>query len=159
MKGKTSVVDSPILPDYFKYGQPNIAYNFDVDAAKALLEKSGFKDDGSGLRSKPNSKTLAFQFKKYLKIGSKGTDVVQLQGCLAKMSDNFKNLLQSETNGTFGKGTENAVTEFQKKYLPDSNPTGELGPSTRKKLNELCFVSQDNSILLKFNLTSHIQLF
>jgi len=154
VNGKISVVDSPIMPDYFSYSQPDISYNFDVDAAKALLEKSGFKDDGSGQRAKPNTKTLAFQFKSYLKTGSKGKDVIQLQGCLAKLSDNFKTLLQNETNGTFGKGTENAVTEFQKKYIPEANATGELGPSTRKKLNEVCFVSQDNSIPLKFNLTT-----
>lgn len=153
-KNKIAVVESPILPDYFGYGQPEAVYGFDTDTANKLLDKSGYKTQENGQRAKPNDKKPAFQFKSYLKTGSKGSEVTELQGCLARLDENFKTLLQTETNGTYGKGTESAVTEFQKKYLADSEPTGETGPSTRKKLNELCLVPQSDSIPLQFTLTT-----
>ena len=153
-KDEISVVDSPILPDYFGFNAPSITYAFNIDAANKLLDKSGYKDNGSGQREKANNKNPAFQFKTYLKLGAKGTEVTELQGCLSRLDDNFKNLLQGETNGKYGAGTEKAVVEFQKKYLPESSPTGETGPSTRKKLNELCLAPQNNSTPLQFALTT-----
>lgn len=153
-KGNISVVDSPILPNFFGYNLPASPYNFDQEAAKKLLDKSGYKDSGSGQRAKPNDKKAAFQFKNYLSAGSKGKDVVELQGCLARLDNNLNDLLQGETSGTFGKGTEKTVSEFQKKYLPDINPTGAVGSATRKKLNELCLIKQDDSQLLKFTLAT-----
>lgn len=152
--GKVLAVNSPILPEFFGYSQPTFAYSYDIESAKALLDKSGFKDNGLGQRSKPNDKTPAFQFKNYLSSKSSGKDVVQLQGCLAKLDPSFKTLLEGETSGTYGAATENAVNEFQKKYLPDAKVTGEVGPSTRKKLNELCFALQDDSVLLKFTIAT-----
>jgi len=153
-KGKISVVDSPILPDFFGYSLPTKNYSLDLEAAGKLLDKSGYKDSGSGQRVKIDNKQPAFQFKSYLSANSKGKEVTELQGCLARLDDNFKNILQGETGGTYGKKTGEAVTEFQKKYLPDVTPTGEVGTATRKKLNELCLVPQDNSQLLKFTLTT-----
>ena len=153
-KGNVSIVDSPILPDFFGYNLPANSYNFDQEEAKKLLDKAGYKDSGSGQRAKPNDKKAAFQFKNYLSTGSKGKDVVELQGCLSRLDNSLNELLQGETSGTFGKGTEKAVSEFQKKYLPDTNPTGAVGSATRKKLNELCLVKQDDSQLLKFTLTA-----
>ena len=133
-----------------------------IGQANDLLDKAGFKDNGlapltaggSGLRQKITSKKPAFQFKSYLKIGSKGTEVTELQGCLARLDDSFKNLLQDETNGKYGSKTESAVAEFQKKYLLGSSPTGETGPGTRKKLNELCLAQQNSSIPLQFELVT-----
>ncbi len=153
-KTNISVVDSPILPDFYNYQTPTSTYNFDIDKAKAILDKSGFKDNGQGLRQKAIVKKPAFQFTSYLKVGSNGSVVTQLQSCLAKLDDAFKNLLANETNGTYGKGTESAITEFQKKYLSDLKPTGETGASTRKKLNELCLAPSQNSQPLKFTLTT-----
>lgn len=152
-KEKISVVNSPILPDYFNYSAPTINYDFNLDTANKLLDKSGYKISGTA-RAKANTKTPAFQFKSYLKEGSSGNEVVELQGCLARLDNNFKNLLAGETNGKFGKGTGDAVTAFQKKYLPDTASTGEIGSGTRKKLNELCLVPQNNSIPLQFTLTT-----
>ncbi|OGZ70402.1 MAG: hypothetical protein A3F47_00820 [Candidatus Staskawiczbacteria bacterium RIFCSPHIGHO2_12_FULL_38_11] len=157
-KGKTktniSKIDSPILPDFYGYQQPPSIYNFDINTAGALLDKSSFKSNGQAFREKAVVKKPAFQFTAYLKVGSKGTAVTQLQACLAKLDDSFKNLLQSETNGTYGKATESAVTEFQKKYLPEAKPTGETGAGTRKKLNELCLAPSQNSQPLQFTLTT-----
>ena len=157
-KEKVYVVVSPILPDYFGYSKPTVTYDFNTDAANKLLDKSGYKysnpEENSGQRAKANNKTPAFQFKSYLKIGSSGNEVTELQGCLARLDDNFKNLLQGETGGKYGEGTGDAVTAFQKKYLPDTSSTGEVGPGTRKKLNDLCVTPQDNSIPLQFTLTT-----
>jgi len=153
-KNKVSLVDSPILPDFYGLETPSSPYVFDTEQAKKLLDKSGYKDTGFGGRAKPNDKKPAFQFKNYLAVGNKSKDVTELQGCLARLNNNFKNLMQNETSGTYGKGTENTVTEFQKKYLPDTTPTGEVGKATRQKLNELCATPQDSSLPLKFTLTT-----
>jgi ABC-type transport system substrate-binding protein len=153
-KQKNSVVDSPILPDYFGYLSSTTSYDFNTDTANKLLDKSGYKDSGSGQREKANTKTPAFQFKNYLKVGSSGSEVTELQGCLSRLDDSFKNILQTETNGKYTTITESAVTAFQQKYLPDTKATGETGPGTRTKLNQLCFASQNNSLPLKFTLTT-----
>jgi len=151
-KQKNNIVNSPILSDYFGYSAPTVTYDFDTDKANSLLDKSGYKDSGNGQRSKINTKKPAFQFKSYLSQGSKGNEVVELQGCLVRLDENFKTILQAETSGKYGKATEDTVTAFQKKYLPDVPSTGEIGSGTRKKLNELCFASQNNSLSLQFTL-------
>ena len=106
------------------------------------------------MTEKAIDKKPAFQFSTYLRVGSKGDEVSQLQSCLAKLDDFFRTLLQNETSGTYGKITEEAVTEFQKKYLPDEKPTGETGSLTRGKLNELCLAKAPNSELLEFTLVT-----
>lgn len=153
-KSDVTAVDSPVLPEFFGYQKPSNVYNMDIEKAKELLNKAGFKENSLGQREKAINKKPAFQFKNYLKVGSSSTEVTQLQACLARLDDNFKNLLQNETNGKYGKATETTITEFQKKYLPDKEPTGETGPSTRQKLNELCLAPPQNSQPLKFTLTT-----
>jgi ABC-type transport system substrate-binding protein len=154
-KEKISPVNSPILSEYFGYTQPTITYDFDKSAAEKLIDKTGFKlQEGSTVRSKPNVKKAAFQFKSYLSIGSKGSEVTELQGCLTRLSNEFGDLMKSETIGKFGQGTSDAVTAFQKKYMPSIASTGEVGSGTRTQLNKLCFPQQNNSILLQFNLTT-----
>ena len=189
-KNNISRVDSPVLPDFFGYQQPSDSYNFDVEKAKSLLDKSGFlakgesasggkvpkpaegepgsrpqgnlenngsaplAAGGSGQREKTIDKKPAFQFKNYLKVGSKGKEVTQLQECLSRLDDNFKTLLKDEVSGTYSKATENIITEFQKKYLTDVEPTGEVGKLTRQKLNELCITPPQNSQPLKFTLVT-----
>jgi ABC-type transport system substrate-binding protein len=145
---------SPILPEFYGYPSPSNPYPFDIAKAQSLLDKAGFKLNDQGIREKAIKKQPAFQFKNYLKVGSKGNDVTLLQGCLARLDDSFKKLLEGETNGTYGKGTESAVTEFQKKYLPGLNPTGETGDSTRNKLNELCITAPQNTQPLAFTLVT-----
>jgi len=157
-KEKISRVDSPILPDYFGYSAPTVIYDFNIDAAKKLLDKSGYVESGNAAqgapRAKANKKTPAFQFKSYLSAGSKGNEVTELQGCLSRLDESFKELLQGETSGKFDKGTEAAVTAFQKKYLPDVPSTGEVGANTRKELNTLCLAPQNSSLPLQFTLTT-----
>jgi len=154
-KEKISLVNSPIIPDYYGYTQPTVVYGYSTDSANKLLDKAGFKaDNTTGQRSKANTKKPAFQFKSYLKIGSKGNEVVELQGCLARIDPAFKTLLSGETNGKFGSGTGNAVTAFQQKYLQNVPPTGETGKSTITELNSLCLAKQSSSIPLQFTLTT-----
>ncbi len=153
-KVNVTTIDSPILPDFFNYQAPSNINSFNIDQAKSLLDKAGFKDSGNGLRQKALNKKPAFQFVNYLKAGSQGNEVIQLQSCLARLSEDFKKTLQNETNGKYGKATEEAVTEFQKKYLPDKEPTGETGSATRNKLNELCFLPPQDSQSFRFTLTT-----
>ncbi len=155
LKERALAVDSPILPEYFGYQKPIVTYEFNTETANDFLDKTGFKNNGLGQREKALDKKPAFQFKKYLSLNSKGKDVTELQACLARLGgSNFAELLQGETNGTHGKATENAVTEFQKKYLPQVEPTGEVGKSTRARLNELCVTPQANSQLLQFTIVT-----
>ena len=146
------------MPAYFDYLPPTITYNYDIDTANKLLDKSGYVYPTSGgnlaQREKANTKKPAFQFKSYLKIGSSGSEVTELQGCLARLDQSFKTILEGETSGKYGKNTGDAVTAFQEKYLPESQSTGETGPGTRTKLNSLCFASQSTSIPLQFTLTT-----
>ena len=161
-KNIISKTDSPIIPDFFGYEGPSNIYEFNIDEAKKLLDQAGFVDNGSaplttggaGQREKPINKKPAFQFTGYLKIGSKGLEVSELQLCLSHLSDNLKNLLQNEKSGAYTDKTGKAVTEFQKQYLPHENQTGETGNATRKKLNELCIAPSKNSIPLKFTITT-----
>jgi len=153
-KSKISIVNSPILPEYYGYTEPTITYKYDTATANKLLDKSGYKDDGSGQRLKSTSKTATFQFKNYLSSKSSGTEVIELQRCLSKLDDEFKTILSGETSGKYGTATENAVTAFQAKYISELPTTGEVGASTRKELNELCFGSQSNSQILSFAITT-----
>jgi len=153
-KNNIFVADSPILPQYFGYAEPEKIYEYNIDLAEELLDKSGFKKQDNGQRAKANDKEPAFKYKSYLKVSSKGDEVTELQGCLSRLDSAFESLLSGETSGTYGKATEKAVTEFQKKYLPDEKTTGETGPATRKKLNELCPLPQENLQALSFTLTT-----
>jgi peptide/nickel transport system substrate-binding protein len=153
-KTQITAVNSPILPDFFGF-QPTVnIYHFDTTQAGALLNKSGFKADTSGLRAKAINKKPAFQFTDYLKYGSKGTQVTQLQACLAKLNTNIAILLGKETVGTYGSATEDAVTAFQQTYLPNVKSTGETGQGTRQKLNQLCTTPAQNSQPLKFTIVT-----
>ncbi len=153
-KSKILPVESPILSDFFGFNKPEAAPAFDVSKAEELLDKSGYKKNSLGKREKALDKKPAFQFTTYLKQGSKGTEVTQLQACLNKLDSSYTALMEGETNGTYGKGTDTAVMEFQKKYMPSENPTGEVGKATREKLNELCLAPSENTQLLKISLTT-----
>ena len=65
----------------------------------------------------------------YLKRGSKGNKVKELQTKLNKVGNNLV------VDGSFGSATEKAVKEFQKKY--NLTVDGIAGPNTIKKLDEV----------------------
>lgn len=152
-KQKVAVVHSPVLPDFYGYNPPSKPVSFDPGQSKSLLDKAGYKETSGGVREKANPKKPAFQFSGYLKTGSRGNEVSQLQSCLARLNENFKTLLANEKDGVYGKGTESAVDAFQRAYLPDAKPTGETGAATRAKLNQTC-LSSPNSQELRFTITT-----
>ena len=67
-------------------------------------------------------------FKSDLKVGSKGTDVTELQKILIK-----EGLLNSEPTGYFGKATQDALKKLQSKNKLPAN--GLFGPMTRSLLS------------------------
>jgi len=152
------IVNSPILPDIYEFGEPEKTYQFDIEEAKKSLEEAGFKDeDGDGFREKIIKKEPAFQFKTNLALGSKGKEVEELQKCLAKDSQIYP---EGEITGYFGEKTKVAIIRFQEKYKDEilkpynlEKGTGEVGGKTREKLNAICFESGEEKIPLKFSLT------
>ena len=152
------VVESPILPDIYGFREPEKIYQFDIEKAKEVLEKIGFKDeDGDGFREKIIKKEPAFQFKSNLALGSKGKEVEELQKCLAKDTQIYP---EGEVSGYFGQKTKIAVMKFQEKYKDEilkpynlETGTGEVRGKTREKLNTICFESGEEKIPLKFSLT------
>jgi len=152
---KAYAVDSPILPNYFGFAKPTQTYHFNVEEAKNLLEKADYALDATtGKLTKKTTKQPAFQFTSYLKQGSTGNEVSELETCLINLDPSFSNILQGKSDKTYNQNTENAVTAFQQKYLPDEKPTGETGSATRKKLNELCFSKQNNLSTIAFSIVT-----
>lgn len=151
-------VQSPILPDIYGFKEPSQTYQYDIEKAKEILEKAGFKNGENNLREKFIKKDLAFQFKNNLSFGSQGSQVQELQKCLAKDSQIYP---EAEVSGYFGEKTKAAVIKFQEKYSQDilkpsglEKGTGEVLGKTRDKLNEVCFEKPEEKIPLKFSLTT-----
>lgn len=152
-------VQSPILPDIYGFKEPSQTYQYDIEKAKEILEKAGFKNrENNNLRERFIKKDLAFQFKNNLSFGSQGSQVQELQKCLAKDSQIYP---EAEISGYFGEKTKTAVIKFQEKYSQDilkpsglEKGTGEVLGKTRDKLNEVCFGKPEEKIPLKFSLTT-----
>ncbi|MBU2539604.1 peptidoglycan-binding protein [Patescibacteria group bacterium] len=146
------IVESPILPDFFGYKEPTNIYSADIEKTKSLLDSAGFKKNDNGFREKNIDKKPAFQFKTALSTGAKSKEVEELQKCLLKDPD----IYQGDVTGYFGSATKEAVTKFQKKYLPDlgTKYLGAVGKSTRAKLNELCTPPAQETLPLQFILTT-----
>jgi len=156
LSGKGKVVDSPVLPDIYGFNPPQKIYQFDISAAKDLLEKAGFQETANGIREKIVKKEIPFQFKSNLKSGSQGTEVTELQKCLAKDEEIYPD---GEVTGSFGPKTKEAVIKFQEKYRQDilapsglEQGTGEILGATRKKLNEICFPATEQKTRFSFTL-------
>lgn len=155
-KGK--VVNSPILPEIYGFEKPSKVYEFNPEQAKEILENAGFLETENGKRVKIIEKELAFQFKSNLKLGSQGTEVKELQKCLAKDSEVYP---EGEITSYFGQLTKKAVIRFQEKYKEEilepvgiEKGTGLVRKITREKLNEICFEPPEETIPLKFSLTT-----
>lgn len=73
-----------------------------------------------------------YTFTKTLVLGMKDPEVTNLQKVLSQTPSIYP---EGQVTGYFGKATEAAVKRFQAKY--GIRVTGEVGPQTRDKLNEL----------------------
>ncbi len=152
------IVDSPILPEIYGFSAPTNIYSFDLEKAKELLDKAGFKETESGPREKIVKKELEFQFKRDLKSGSQGKEVEELQKCLAKDPEVYP---EGKITGLFGNLTKKAVIKFQEKYAKEilepwgfRKGTGMIGETTRAKLNEICFEKPIEILPLSFSLVT-----
>jgi ABC-type transport system substrate-binding protein len=150
------IVDSPILPEIFGFSPPTNIYQFNLERAKEILEKEGFKEDETGKRVKIIKISSTFQFKSNLQMGSEGKEVEELQKCLSKFPEIYP---EGKVTGYFGPSTREAVIKFQEKYAEEilkpsglERGTGQVKESTRKKLNEICFEKTEEIIPLKFSL-------
>ncbi len=158
LNSEAEIVDSPILPDIYGFKTPTKIYQFDKEKAKSLLDEAGFKVGENGIREKIIKKEPAFLFKSNLKVGSSGTEVTELQKCLAKYPDIYPS---GEITGSFGSKTKEAVILFQEKYASEilkpgglTKGTGAVLQATRKKLNELCTQPTEEKITLKIKLAT-----
>ena len=157
LSGKGKVAESPILPEIFGFNQPSKIYQFNQETAKNLLEKAGFRDeDNNGFREKIVENPQAAVFKSNLQMGSQGTEVKELQKCLAKDSEIYP---EAEITGVFGEKTKQALIRFQEKYKKEileptglTKGTGNVGKNTRTKLNELCGKPTKEITPLQFSL-------
>jgi len=139
--GKAEVVDSPILPEIFGFNLPSKIYEFNQEKTAELLEKAGLtkQDDGSWVKIEDGETT---EFKSDLKEGSRGSEVKNLQACLARDAEIYPS---GKVTGYFGSETKTAVIKFQEKYAKEilepqgfKEGTGLVGKSTREKLKEIC---------------------
>lgn len=144
--GEGAVVDSPLLPEIYNFGDPE-KKEFNPQKAKELLTKSGFQEkDGKITLINREQKMI---FAKNLDVGAKGQDVENLQKCLAMFEDVYP---EKEVTGIFGLKTKAAVINFQNKY-PDEilkpaglkSGNGKVGAATREKLNKVCVISPETT--------------
>lgn len=156
-------VDSPILPNIYGFNEPDKIYQFDVEKAKELLDEAEFVQQEGGFRQKVVKRELSFSFKSNLSVGSQGTQVTELQKCLAQ---DIRVYPEGEVTGYFGSKTKAAVIKFQEKYAVDilapfglTSGTGEVKAKTREKLNEVCFDKPEEVIPLKIFLYTVDQTF
>ncbi len=157
LTGYGKIVHSPLMPEIYGYSSPSLTYKFNLEEANQILDEAGFKDsDGDGFREKNIKKSPAFQFSSVLDVGSKGIEVQELQKCLAKDPEIYP---EGEITGYFGSLTKKAVIKFQEKYATDilepldiKSGTGKVAKATRKKLNEICFPSPEQTLPLQFSL-------
>ena len=157
--GQGQIVNSPILPNFYHFQQPQEKYEYQVQKARKILRDLGFKNATTGApRLKTIIKPPPFSFKRALKLGSKGKDVENLQRCLAKYPSLYP---EGKITGYFGRKTKAAVIRFQEKYRTDilsplglKRGTGKVGGKTIKKLIEVCFPPSKETQPLTLTITT-----
>ncbi|MCH8244481.1 hypothetical protein IIB97_01180, partial [Patescibacteria group bacterium] len=154
------IVSSPLLPDIFGFSQPDNILETDRENATALLKSAGYeKTDGKFIKT---TVQLDKEFQAQLKKGSQGQEVRNLQTCLANPPAGGPDVYpEAQISGTFGPLTEKAVIRFQEKYANEvlepsglAKGTGVVGPSTRAKLNEICFAQNQESTPLRITIST-----
>lgn len=160
--GEGIIVNSPILPSIYNFGQPETTYDFNPEKAIELLEKEGFNIIEDKQRVKDDSNKTNFTFTKSLTSGSQGTEVTKLQECLATADWVGEDIYpDGRITGYYGNDSIAAVNRFQEKYAEDilipsglTEGTGAVKSGTREKLNELCFPEEKVFIPLSIIITT-----
>lgn len=93
-----------------------------------------------------------YYFTKTLTLGMKDPEVFNLQKVLSEMPEMYP---EGKITGTFDTATKAAVKKFQEKY--GIRITGEVGPQTRQKLNEL-YGPKDIGDVYKFDVNKVLKL-
>ncbi|MGB9763310.1 MAG: peptidoglycan-binding domain-containing protein [Minisyncoccia bacterium] len=93
-----------------------------------------------------------YYFTKTLVLGMKDPEVFNLQKVLSEMPDIYP---EGKITGVYDKATKIAVQRFQQKY--GIRITGEVGPQTRQKLNEL-YGPKDVFNIYKFDVNKVLKL-
>jgi len=154
LNGKGEIMESPILPGFYNFNQPQTSLDFNEEKGKQALDSAGYKLKDES-RVKIIEKSSGFQFKSTLQYGNNNADVKKLQECLAQDSE----IYNGSINGNFGNETKAAVIKFQEKYKDDiltpnglTAGTGKVAGATIKKLNEVCFATPSEEIPLSFTI-------
>ncbi len=158
--GQGKIINSPILPNVYGFKNPLCLYEYNVEEANSLLDQAGYLLQENGFREKTIKKDIAFKFEANLSVGSRGSEVTELQKCLANPSAGGPEIYpEGKITGYFGSQTKAAVIKFQEKYRSDvlspfglTQGTGDVKSKTREKLNEVCFEDPEEKIPLKFSL-------
>lgn len=153
LNGQGHPTYSPILPSIYDF-KSSQKYQYDLKRASQLLKQEGFKDSNEdGIREKTQQPD--FQFGRRLERGMENEAVKELQQCLVKEV----NYSQDKVTGYFGNTTEQGVIDFQEKYKEDvlkpydlQSGTGIVGPSTRNKLNQVCFEQPKQPLVIELTL-------
>jgi len=146
--GANNSLDPAVL--FIEYGYIYESQFTDENIRKAALEeaayqtylgiKNFFEGEGNPLTQQYDTLNNAYSWEDDLNKGLKGSkDVFVLQLALAQNGIYPPKMLSKNEcpiNGNFGKCTDEAVKEFQKKYNIEP-PLGIVGPLTREKLNEI----------------------
>lgn len=141
------------IPSFYPEAQVTGYFGKATEAAvKRFQEKYGIRATGEvgpqtraklnelyGSQEQSASGSFVFDAKVILKKGMQGIDIVKLQQALSLDSGSSP---QGMVSGTFDQATENAVKEFQQKY--NIEVTGQVGPLTAAKLNELVLHSAED---------------
>ena len=101
------------------------------------MNNSGIKNNSISTSTNPKSNynlNKNFTFKKSLKRGSRGAEIIELQNFLINKNFLLANLFSlSNPKGSFGPSTEKALKAYQKSIKLET--TGAMGPKTRAAIN------------------------
>ncbi|MBI2113009.1 MAG: hypothetical protein HYT50_00295 [Candidatus Wildermuthbacteria bacterium] len=144
--GKT--VSSPLLPSVFNLQEPEEKDRSPEKIASLLATQGYSLADGRFVKFPEPANGITQD----LQLGSSGSLVEKLQGCLAKTPDIYP---EGKVTGTFGQLTRQAVIAFQEKHAEEilkpqglTAGTGKVGGGTREKINQVCFAESQDALPL-----------
>ncbi len=151
-----TLISSPFLPNIYQFADPTFSVAYDPEKGAELFKQAGLVKKGQWFVRVEEAETM--NFTDTLSYGSRGWIVRHLQECLAGIENIYP---EREITGFFGSKTKAAVIRFQEKYYNEilrpaglRRGNGRVGPSTRKKLNQVCIISPSKTIPLEITITT-----